>query len=154
MVFDGIVHRIFITLHREWLEEFAFGDTKLPHDQLLPTFVLYLGKIQNLKQTIYESIIQPDNYIGKNGPITYTLNVTENNIVLDISLRSPNVPRNVQLYDPNNVRSDYSNVTNYGYTVSPVNKGIYKVIVTPGSSSGIDKYTLSVYGKSSDLKKQ
>jgi hypothetical protein len=31
MVFDGIVHRIFVTLHGEWLEGFAFGDTKLPH---------------------------------------------------------------------------------------------------------------------------
>ena len=42
VVFEEIIDCIFVILHGEWLEGFAFGNTKLPHYQLLPTFVLYL----------------------------------------------------------------------------------------------------------------
>ena len=113
------------------------------------------GKVQNLKQTVYNSVIQPDSYIGKNGAITYTLTVTEDNTPLDISLRSPDVAGSIDLYIPNGTRLDHSTVpNNYNYMVNVVNKGAHKIVITPGSgTSGIGKYTLSVYGKFSDLKK-
>ncbi|WP_157618652.1 PKD domain-containing protein [Spirosoma spitsbergense] len=114
------------------------------------------GKVQNLKQTTYNSAIQPDSYIGKNGVITYTLTVTEDNSALDISLRSPDIIGSAVLIDPNGTQKDKFTVpTNYDYLLNVVNKGVYKITVTPGSAtSGIGKYTLSVYGKFSDLKKQ
>ena len=114
------------------------------------------GNVQNLKQTEYNSAIQPDSYIGKNGAITYTLTVTEDNTPLDISLRSPDIAGSVALYNPNGTRVDYSTVANnYSFLLNVVNKGTHKIVITPGSTtSGIGKYTLSVYGKFSDLKKQ
>ena len=55
-VFDEIMDYIFVILHGEWLEEFAFGNTKLPHYQLLPTFVLYLG-LEHKNQTNYRQLL-------------------------------------------------------------------------------------------------
>lgn len=114
------------------------------------------GKVKNLKQTVYDSAIQTDSYIGKNGVITYTLTVTEDNTPLDISLRSPDIVGSAALINPNGTQMDKFTVpTNYDYLLNVVNKGVYKITVTPGSAtSGIGKYTLSVYGKFSGLKKQ
>ena len=115
-----------------------------------------LGKVKNLKQTVYDSAIQADSYIGKNGVITYTLTVTEDNTPLDISLRSPDIVGSAALFNPNGTQVDKFTVpTNYDFLLKVVNKGVHKITVTPGSTtSGIGKYTLSVYGKFSDLKKQ
>ncbi|GAB3995779.1 hypothetical protein GCM10028807_36820 [Spirosoma daeguense] len=114
------------------------------------------GKVQNLKQTVYNSATQSDSYIGKNGTINYTLTVTEDNTPIDVSLRSPEIVGSVALYNSTGTRVDYTTVaSNYGYFVNVVNKGTYKITITPGpTTSGIGKYTLSVYGKFSDLKKQ
>lgn len=114
------------------------------------------GKVKNLKQSIFDSIVQTDSYVGKNGVITYTLTVTEDNTALDISLRSPDIVGSAALINPNGTQVDKFTVpTNYDYLLNVVNKGVYKITVTPGSAtSGIGKYTLSVYGKFSDLKKQ
>ncbi|MVM36577.1 hypothetical protein GO730_01015 [Spirosoma sp. HMF3257] len=114
------------------------------------------GKVKNLKQTVFDSAIQTDSYIGKNGVITYTLTVTEDNTPLDISLRSPDIVGTAALINPNGTTMDKFTVpTNYDYMLNVVNKGVYKITITPGSAtSGIGKYTLSVYGKFSDLKKQ
>lgn len=114
------------------------------------------GKVQNLKQTVYNSAIQSDSYVGKNGSITYTLNVTEDNSVIDVTLRSPDIVGNIDLFDPKGTRLDYvTAATSYVYLVEKVNKGTHKIVVTPGiGTSGVGKYTLSVYGKFSDLKKQ
>ncbi len=113
------------------------------------------GKVKNLKQNVYDSTIQTDSYIGKNGVITYTLTVTEDNTPLDISLRSPDIVGSAVLIHPNGTQVDKFTVpTNYDYLLNVVNIGVYKITVTPGSAtSGIGKYTLSVYGKFSDLKK-
>ncbi|NDU96681.1 PKD domain-containing protein [Spirosoma terrae] len=115
-----------------------------------------IGKVQNLKQREYNSAILTDSYIGKNGVITYTLNVTEDNMAMDISLRSPDIVGGVTLINPSGTRVDYTVVaSNYSYLINSVNKGVYKIEVKPGSAaSGVGKYTLSVYGKFSDLKKQ
>lgn len=110
-----------------------------------------LGKVQNLKQTLFESVIQPDSYIGKNGAITYTLNVTEDNTYLDATLRSPDIAGTIQLLNPSGTQLGSRGGT---VIIEPVNKGIHKIVVTPGSTtSGIGKYTLSVYGKFNSFKK-
>lgn len=113
------------------------------------------GKVKNLKQSVYDSAIQTDSYNGRNGVITYTLTVTEDNTPLDVSLRSPDITGSAALINPNGTQVDKFTVpTNYDYLLKVVNKGVYKIIVTPGSAtSGIGKYTLSVYGKFTDLKK-
>ncbi|MBN8826666.1 MULTISPECIES: hypothetical protein [unclassified Spirosoma] len=114
------------------------------------------GKVQNLKQTLFDSAVQSDSYVGKNGSITYTLNVTEDNSVIDVSLRSPDIVGNMDLFDSKGTRLDYvTAANNYLYLIEKVNKGTHKLVVTPGiGTSGVGKYTLSVYGKFSDLKKQ
>ncbi len=114
------------------------------------------GKVQNLKQTVYNSAIQAGSYVGKKAAITYTLTVTEDNSVLDVSLRSPDIVGNIDIYNPSGIRLDYSTAaTNYVYAIEKVNKGTHKIVVTPGiSTSGTGNYRLSVYGKFSDLKKQ
>ncbi len=110
-----------------------------------------LGKVQNLKQTLFDSAIQPDSYIGKNGAITYTLNVTEDNTYLDATLRSPDIVGTIQLLNPSGTQLGSRGGTTI---IEPVNKGIHKIVVTPGSTtSGIGKYTLSVYGKFNSFKK-
>lgn len=113
------------------------------------------GQLQNLKQYVFESSILSDEYRGKNATTTYTLNVTENNTILDVSLRSPEIIGYMQLFDPNGSRINATNWGSYEYMISDAKKGQYKIVVGPGgNTSGIGKYTLSVYGKFSDLKKQ
>ncbi len=113
------------------------------------------GQVQNLKQTVFDSSILPGVYPGKNGTTTYTLNVTDDNTYLDVSLRSPDVVGYFILYGPTGGELGYTNQVSYGYFIQYVNKGQYKIVVRPGSNtSGIGNYTLSVYGKFSDLKKQ
>lgn len=113
------------------------------------------GQVQNLKQNVFDSAILTDEYRGKNAPTTYTLNVTEDNSYLDISQRSPDITGNMVLYNPSGVQIDFTYSGNYRYMIQKVNKGQYKLMVYPGNgTSGIGKYTLSVYGKFTDLKKQ
>ena len=113
------------------------------------------GQVQNLKQYAFDSSVQGGDYIGKNGTITYTLNVTEDNAWLDASLRSPSIAGSLTLYDPAGVKLEFSYDGNYRFITRKVNKGLHKIVVTPASnSSGLGKYTLSVYGKFADLKKQ
>ncbi|RIV19928.1 hypothetical protein DYU11_23720 [Fibrisoma montanum] len=111
------------------------------------------GQVKNLKQYAFESSILNDEYRGKNATTTYTLNVTENNTLIDVSLRSPDGRGYFHLYDPNGEEIAYSGTGNYVSRIRPTTKGQYKIVVTP-FDSGIGKYTLSVYGKFSDLKKQ
>ncbi|MGV3560279.1 PKD domain-containing protein [Larkinella arboricola] len=113
------------------------------------------GQVQNLKQYVFESAIVSDEYRGKNAATTYTLTVTENNTVIDVSLRSPEGGGDIRLYDPNGTQIANTYANNYEYLVRNTNKGQYKIVVRPnGSTSGLGKYTLSVYGKFTDLKKQ
>ncbi|MBC8155553.1 MAG: hypothetical protein H7Z72_21915 [Bacteroidetes bacterium] len=113
------------------------------------------GNVQNLKQYQFDSAIVPDAYIGKGGKITYTLNVTENNTALDVSLRSPDVTGAFWVYNPNGQQIAYSYNGNYQWVNESVSKGAYQIVLEPGSNtSGLGKYTLSVYGKFADLKKQ
>jgi hypothetical protein len=114
-----------------------------------------VGQVRNLQEYKFDSAIQKDDYKGKNGQITYTLNVTADNTKLDISLRSPDVKGAFTVYDPDGKQVGYSYVGNYQYLIEDARKGQYKVVVQPdANSSGIGKYTLSVYGKFTDLKKQ
>ncbi len=111
------------------------------------------GQVQNLKQFVNESSVLADEYRGKAGATTYTLNVTENNSILDIALRSPDIAGNLAIFNPNGERIDITNFGNYAYmTPIATAKGQYRIIVTP-TGSGIGRYTLSVYGKFTDLKK-
>jgi hypothetical protein len=114
------------------------------------------GKVENLKQAEVNSTIQADSYAGRNATVTYNLTVTEDNSTLDASLRSPDITGTLEILKPDGSRLDYTVVaSNYDYLVSVVNKGVYKLVVKPGlGTSGIGKYTLSVYGKFSELKKQ
>ncbi len=114
------------------------------------------GQVKNLKQYVFESSIVTDEYRGKNAATTYILNVTDDNTPLDISLRSPDIKGAITLYDPNGTLIDGNSFyENYNYLIQTTRKGQYKIIVGPDrNSSGIGKYTLSVYGKFSDLKKQ
>lgn len=113
------------------------------------------GQVQNLKQYVFESSILTDDYRGKNANTMYTLNVTENNTLLDVSLRSPDIVGAFTIYDPNGNDIGYSFNGNYRALVREARKGQYKILVQPASNtSGIGKYTLSVYGKFADLKKQ
>ena len=114
------------------------------------------GKVENLKRATVNSAIQADSYIGKNGTISYNLTITEDNSTLDASIRSPDITGTLEILKPDGSRLDYTIVaSNYDYVVTTANKGVYKVVIKPGlGTSGIGKYTLSVYGKFSDLKKQ
>lgn len=113
------------------------------------------GKVENLKQYVYDSSVLMDAYPGKNAKITYTLNVTADNTALDISLRSPDIQGQFTVYDPTGRNVAYSYTGNYQWVTNAVSKGQYRIVIEPANnSSGIGKYTLSVYGKFSDLKKQ
>ncbi|QJW91260.1 hypothetical protein HNV11_18705 [Spirosoma taeanense] len=111
------------------------------------------GQVQNLKQYVFESSILKDEYRGKNAATTYTLNVTDNNTLIDVSLRSPDIRGYFNVYNPNGEEIGYSGSGNYVALIRATTKGQYKIVVTP-LDSGIGKYTLSVYGRFSDLKKQ
>lgn len=125
-----------------------------PRDAIAKYNLDLFGNVQNLKQYVYDSAIVPDAYIGKGGKITYTLTVTENNTALDISLRSPDVGGAFTVYNPNGQQIAYSYVGNYQWVNEAASKGIYKIVLEPnGNTSGLGKYTLSVYGKFTDLKK-
>jgi hypothetical protein len=114
------------------------------------------GKVKNLKQSEINSTNQTDSYVGRNAAITYNLTVTENNSTLDASISSPDIAGTLEILNPNGSRLAYTVVASkYDYVVSAVSKGVYKVIIKPGlGTSGIGKYTVSVYGKFSELKKQ
>ena len=113
------------------------------------------GQVQNLKQSVFDFATLADTYRGKNAATLYTLTVTEDNTILDVSLSSPNVAGNLTIVNPNGVNVGDTYNGNYRYLIKATNKGQYKIQVAPdGSSSGIGNYTLSVYGKFTDLKKQ
>ncbi|MBO0949629.1 PKD domain-containing protein [Fibrella forsythiae] len=114
------------------------------------------GQVQNLKQYVFESSTIADTYRGKNAPTVYTVNVTTDNTILDISLRSPDIRGAIYLADPNGTQvAANSFYENYNYILKDVRKGQYKITIEPDrNSSGIGNYTLSVYGKFTDLKKQ
>lgn len=112
------------------------------------------GQVQNLKQTVFDFAQMADTYRGKNAVDTYTLTVTEDNTLLDATLRSPNDGGWLAIFDPSGVQLDATYSGNYRYLIKAVNKGQYKITVTNGGGSGIGNYTLSVYGKFTGLKKQ
>lgn len=114
------------------------------------------GQVQNLKQYEFNSSILNDSYIGAKKAITYSFNVTEVNTPIDVSLRSPEITGAISLYNPNGELIGWTYAGNYRHIIERGNiaKGTYKVVIEPGNNTtGIGKYTLSVYGKYSDLKK-
>lgn len=113
-----------------------------------------LGQVQNLKQTVFDFATIADTYRGKNATTTYTLTVTEDNTILDATVRSPDETGRLEIINPSGVRQDWTFSGNYTYLISAASKGQYKIVVTNGGGAGTGKYTLSVYGKFTDLKKQ
>lgn len=116
------------------------------------------GNISNLKQVETQSKIVNDTWL-RGTSHTYTVNITEDNTPLDITLQSPDNNCTFELQNPiGDVIKSY-NIYNgrYDSNIEKINKGLYRIVTKPLGNANTQpanmKYTLSVYGKFTDLKK-
>ena len=111
------------------------------------------GKVQNLERVSSQAQTIADSWSGLNTSNNYTLRITEDNSILDVTLKSPTINGYLILKDPlgNQLRYTYSGRNQF--IIHEVNKGVYTIIAGPDEGNGRGNYSLIVYGQFADLKK-
>ena len=120
-----------------------------------------VGKISEVKKIPSQTEIVNDVWTNGGGyrkpdsPFNtiYTVDVTENNSVLDIELESNDVDVVFWVYDPNGVQLTSQRGDRYEFKVLSVNRGTYKIICSPYTEGANGNYTLSIVGQLNNFKK-
>ncbi|MCF0070815.1 hypothetical protein LZD49_10055 [Dyadobacter sp. CY261] len=110
------------------------------------------GKVQNLARVSSQGLTLKDKWDG--AMQNFTLNVTEDNSILDVALKSPDHNGSFTVHDPVGNQIAYSYSGRDQFTVDAVNKGTYTIKTYPDQGSMKGNYSLIVYGQFSDFKRQ
>ena len=123
-------------------------------DALNSTYELNVfGKVQNLVQVPFQSETIKSSWANSQSVNTYTLQVTEDNSILDVALKSPDINGYFIVLDPVGNQIAYSYSGRNQYTINAVNKGTYSIKTYPNQSNGKGNYSLIIYGQFTGLKK-
>jgi hypothetical protein len=111
------------------------------------------GKVRNLQKIPSQSKKETGEWTSTNRIITYSLNVTHDNSLLDVTLKSSGTNVYAELLDANGARVRDTGGGRSNFLVHAVNKGVYRVRVQPWNTNGVGPYELTTYGQFTDFKK-